>query len=168
MAFSSKRRQEGSSRNRPHCRRGAKRPAAARIEQQHVGDVVVAADQIQISSLANADRLDHLDAKAGADSCDALGSFGPVQLKECGVKRRDRRRKRGVIRIDGQQHFRGAGADPRAEARGLIERHMARTSVEDHKADHIGAGLERRIDRVFGLEAAYFDESAHKRARRSM
>ena len=63
---------------------GREASGGPRIEQQHVGDVVVTADQIEIGARADADRLDHLDAEAGADRRHALRRLAAMHCKKAG------------------------------------------------------------------------------------
>ena len=48
---------------------------------------------------------------------------------------------------------------PSARAASIAE--VARRRREEHEADHVGAGVERRVERVGGFQAADFDQKSH-------
>ena len=84
-----------------------------------------------------------------------------MQLQEIRPQRLDDVFQRRVVGIDRQRHLGGAALGLPAEfARGL-EAEMARRRGKEHEAHHVGARLERYIERLARGQAANFDEQGH-------
>ena len=87
--------------------------------------------------------------------------FLAVQLQNVRPQRLDDVLERRVVGIDRQRHLDGAALGLPAEfARGL-EAEMPRRRRKEHEAHHVGAGLERDVERLARGQAADFDEQGH-------
>ena len=84
-----------------------------------------------------------------------------MQLQEIRPQGLDDVFQRRVVGIDRQRHLGGAALGLPAEfARGL-EAEMARRRGKEHEAHHVGARLERYVERLARGQAANFDEQGH-------
>ena len=92
---------------------------------------------------------------------DAVGRLAAMQLQHVGRQRLDDAGKLVVGRVDRQRDLVGPAAHALAELARQPEPEMARRRREEHEADHVGAGVERRVERFRGGQAADFDEEAH-------
>ena len=73
-----------------------------------------------------------------------------------GLQRLDDAAKLGVVGIDRERDLARAALHPLAErARGL-DPEVARRRRKEHEADHVGAGVERGVERVGGLRGRRF------------
>ena len=69
--------------------------------------------------------------------------------------------KLGVVGVDRQRDLLGAAAHPLAQRARRLDADIARRRRKEHEADHVGAGVERRVERLGGLQAADFDQKGH-------
>ena len=107
--------------------------------------------------------LHHRQAKALAHRDDALRRLGAVQLQHVRTQRLDDVAQHLVARIDGERDLAGAAFHPLTQsARGPIAE-IARRGRKEHKADLIGPGIQRHVERLgasssrrFSPKGAYF------------
>ena len=96
------------------------------------------------------------------DRADALRRLLAVQLEHVGLQRR--RRCRRASRRPHRRCSATFSARPFTRAAELarrMKRHVARPRRKEHEAHHVGAGIERGVERVGRGQAADFDESSH-------
>ena len=66
-----------------------------------------------------------------------------------------------VVGVDGKRHLLRPPAHALAERARRREADMARRRRKEHEADHVGAGIERHLERLGRLQAADFDKRRH-------
>ena len=92
----------------------------------------------------------------------AVGRLLAVQLQHVGLERLDDVAQQvSSLALTVSATLAARPRDPRAQhARGL-QAEVARAGREEHEADQVGAGFQRRIERFRGLQAADFDGQRH-------
>ena len=135
-------------------RRFARRP---RIKQQSIRDRDIVRDQRKIAFPLDRDRFHDRQAKPPPKRSNTRRRLLAVKLQQIRLQRRNDRIKQRIVGIDGERDFLRAAAHARAEHPRRIDCQMARRRRKEHKADHVGARLERDIESFRRREAADFD-----------
>src|SRR5262249_29616744 len=78
-----------------------------------------------------------------------------------GLERLDRGREPVVVGIDRERNLAGAPAHPRAERPRGLKAKMAWRGRKEHKADRVGARVERHVERFGRAQAADLDQYRH-------
>ena len=132
-------------------------------KMQPVGDLVVEPDRREVGALGDRQRLHDRQAEARAHRDHAVRRLLAVQLQHVGLQRLDDCLERRVVGVDRERDLLRAPAHALAErARGLVAE-IARRRREEHEADHVGARVERYVERLGRLQAADFDHNGHRR-----
>ena len=84
-----------------------------------------------------------------------------MQLQHVGADDAGDRRQQVVVGVDRQRDDLGAVARLGGEFVGVVEADEARALGEEHQPDHVGAGVERRLERRRGGQTADFDRRNH-------
>ena len=113
--------------------------------------------------LSDRQRLHDRQAEAGTHCGHALRRLAAVQLQQVGRERVDARCQLIVTGVDGKSHLLRPSPHTLAQrARGVGADVTGRRRKED-KADEIGPGLERHIERLEALKPADLDQNGHRR-----
>ena len=115
-------------------------------------------DRAEIGFRLDRQRLHHRQAEALRDRADARGRLLAVKLEQVGLQHVDDAGQQRVVGIDRERDLLGAVFHAAAEVARRVQRHIARARREEHEADHVGAGIERGIERVGRGQAADFDQ----------
>jgi hypothetical protein len=127
------------------------------IEQDAVGGPCIIGQGREIGRALDRQRLHHLAAEPPLDLGKARHGLMAVQLQNVGLQRRDDAFERRVVGVHGQRDLDRALLHMLAQlARGL-QREVARRRRKEHEADHVGAGLERSVERLPRGQATDFD-----------
>jgi len=86
-----------------------------------------------------------------------------MQLQKVRLDRLDDLRKLRVTGIDAKRDLERAPAHAFTQGAGVCKDDIARGRRKEDEADHVGAGGERRIERLRRIEAANLDEKGHVR-----
>ncbi len=131
------------------------------IEQQPVGDPGIGGGGGEIVRIANADRLDHGQPESCLDGGDPFRALAAMELQPVGADRFDEPCHLVVSHVDGDGDGLRASTRPRRQPRGGPGRDIAGAARKKHESDHVGAGIERRVERLLGRQTAYLHDQAH-------
>ena len=134
-----------------------------RIEEQPVGDLVVEPDRREIGALGNRQRLHHRQSKVRPHRRHALGRLLAVKLQQVGLERLDRRCKLFIAGVDRQRDLLRPAAHALAKGASGMGSDVTRRRRKEHETHHIGARLQRHVERLGGFQAADFDLNGHHR-----
>ncbi len=135
----------------------------AGVENQSVGGVFISRDSSEILRAADMDRLHHGQTKAALEVQNALRRFLAVKLEHVGARRLDGCIEKGVVGVDRQGDPDRPPLRLGAERHGVVQREIAGAWRKEDEADHIGAGVQRRLQRLRGRQATNLDQQAHGR-----
>ena len=81
-----------------------------------------------------------------------------MKLQQIGMQHVDDVGQRRIVGIDRERDLLGAVFHPAPEVARRMQRDIARARRKEHEADHVGAGIERGVERVGRGQAADFDQ----------
>ncbi len=131
------------------------------IEQDHVGDVPEAVGLGGVLGRGNGDRLDQVHAEAALDVRQALRRLAAVKLQQVGRGDGQHLLDQRIVGIDQHRHRGDASGGGLGHQGRFGERHVARALLEEHDADIVGAGGNRRLDQIGRPHAANFHLHRH-------
>ena len=130
----------------------------ARVEQQMIGNCRISARRRQDRLGLDRDRLHHRQAERFLSAATRVGRLLAVKLQQIRLQRLDHGIKHRIVGIDRQRHFLRAAAYAAAERPRGLEDKMPRRWRKEHEADHVGARVERDVERLGRRKAADFDD----------
>ena len=132
-----------------------------RIKQQPIDHRSVGADALKIVLNGNRHSLHHRQAELAPDRRNLRHGFRAVQLQYVRMQSLDNRLQKRLIGIHRQGYFLRAATHPLAESARDIELQMPRRGRKEHESDHVGAGIERGVQRLWRRQPANFDDERH-------
>ena len=133
----------------------------AGIEQDAVGDRGIAGQRGEIGRGLDRDRLHDRQSEFLLDVAQPRHGFLAVQLQDVRLQRLDDVVERRVVGIDRERDLERAALRLPAEIARRLQAEMPGRRRKEHEPDHVGARVERRVERLARGQAADFDEQGH-------
>src|SRR5258707_11570716 len=131
------------------------------IEQNTIGGGVITLQRRQIGCRFDGKSLHHLQSEFLLDGAQPRRGFPAVQLQYVRLQHLDDVSERRIVGIDREGDLYGTALYMLSKVARGLKTQMSRRRREEHESNHVGAGIQRDVERLGRGQAANFDDQGH-------